>query len=252
MVGVPGAAIDGQLEFLRSILTPEITSRLAEVDLHREACIENGAPGYGPVEADVLYAFVRSCRPRKVVQVGAGVSTAVILEAAASLEEHVDITAIDPFPTAFLQDAPVDVIAEEAQDVQLEQFTGLASGDLLFIDSTHTVKADSEVNRLVLEVLPRLAPGVWVHFHDIYFPYDYQRDVLEPALFFWSESTLVHAFLIGNGGFRIEASLSMLHYAASSEVQQLVPRYRPEPGRDGLTAGRPDLDFPSSLYLRAV
>ncbi len=144
------------------------------------------------------------------------------------------------------------LIEREAQDVPLEQLTALAEGDLLFIDSTHTVRVDGEVNLLVLEVLPRLAPGVWVHFHDIYFPYDYQRDILNPPLFFWTESTLVHAFLVGNRAVRIAASLSMLHYQAPLDVQQLVPRYAPEPNIDGLGSTRRAGHFPSSLYLQTV
>jgi hypothetical protein len=174
-----------------------------------------------------------------------------MLEAAADAGYPIEVTAIDPFPTDYLQTASVELDAREAQDVPVQNFLNLASGDLLFIDSTHTVKADSEVNLLVLDVLPRLASGVWVHFHDITFPYDFQPDILDPPPYFWSENALVHAFLIGNDRFRIAASLSMLHHAAPSELGGLIPRYRPEPGDRGLQAGRPELDFPTSLYLRA-
>lgn len=251
-VGVAGAEIPDQLDFLRSLVTPEVSERLARGGVHENACRRNGAPGYGPVEADVLYAFTHSKRPRRVIQVGAGVSTAVMLEAAADARHPIQITAIDPYPTDFLDAAGIDLTAEEAQDVPVEKLADLDEGDLLFIDSTHTVKPDSEVNLLVLEVLPRLRQGVWVHFHDVTFPYDYQRDILEPPLFFWSESTLVHAFLIGNERFRIAASLSMLHYGAPAELGRFFPYYRPEPSDDGLTVGRSDLDFPSSLYLRTT
>src|SRR5215211_7782825 len=69
--------------------------------------------------------------------------------------------------------ADATVIQAEAQKVPLMQLAALEPGDLLFVDSTHTVRPNSEVNLIVLEVLPRLPPGVFVHFHDIYFPYDY-------------------------------------------------------------------------------
>ncbi len=81
-VGVQGSDVAEQLRFLGSLITPDVARRLRSGDVYRDACSENGAPGYGPVEADVLYAFVRSLRPSKIVQVGAGVSTAVILTAA--------------------------------------------------------------------------------------------------------------------------------------------------------------------------
>jgi len=218
-------------------------------DVHGDACRANGVAGYGPIESSFLYGFVHSKRPRKIVQVGAGVSTAVALSAARDAGHEIDIVAIDPYPTRFLRAAPVTLIEQAAQDVPLDQLTDLRDGDLLFIDSTHTVRADSEVNRLVLEVLPRLRPDVFVHFHDIYFPYDYQRDVLDDALYFWSESTLVQAFLIGNERYRIATALSMLHYEVPDELAKLIPGYRPQPNRDGLGAG--DGHFPASLYLLA-
>jgi len=165
------------------------------------------------------------------------------------MEQEIEIVAIDPYPTEFLRTAPITLIEQAAQDVPLERLTDLAEGDLLFIDSTHTVRADSEVNRLVLEVLPRLQPGVFVHFHDIYFPYDYQRSTLDEALFFWAESTLVHAFLIGNERYGIAAALSMLHYGVPDELAKLLPGYRPQGNSDGLRAGKGH--FPSSLYLLA-
>lgn len=249
MVGIEGADVAQQLSFVRSLLTPEVSARLGGRDIHERACTQNGTFGYGPVEADCLYAFVHTKRPQKIVQIGAGVSTSVILTAARDARYAPDLVAIDPYPTAFIREAPVTLIEDDAQDVPVEQLTALSAGDLLFVDSTHTVKVDSEVNLLVLEVLPRLAPGVWVHFHDVYFPYDYQRDILNPPLFFWTESTLLHALLIGNRNFRIAASLSMLHYGAPQEVQQLIPRYTPEPNEHGLGTRVPRGHFPSSLYL---
>ena len=93
-------------------------------------------------------------------------------------------------------------------------------GDLLFIDSTHAVRPGSEVNYLIHEVLPRLKPGVWVHFHDIYFPYDYARDTLDGDMLFPQESTLLYAFLTGNDHFKVEASLS-IPYGATHGMREL-------------------------------
>ena len=89
------------------------------------------------------------------------------------------------------------------------------------------MKVGSEVNYFILEVLPRMIAGAFVHFHDIYFPYDYPRtlmsDVVSPG-----ESTLLHAFLIANEKYEIAAALSMLHYARPKELGELIPRYRPQ------------------------
>lgn len=256
MVDVAGAAIEEQAEFLRSLATDEIAAALRDRDVHAEAVRENRVDGgYGEVEADVLYALVRQRRPERVVQIGSGVSTAVIAAAAADAGYRPRIRCIDPFPTDYLveQDGrgAIELLRAPAQEVELDQLTDLGEGDLFFVDSTHAVKVGSEVNRIVLEVLPRLAPGVLVHFHDIYFPYDHPRQVLSGDLFFPTESVLLHAFLVGNRSFRIRASLSMLHYRAPEAISALSARYDPQGNQDGCTAegGR---HFPSATFLEVI
>ena len=223
-------------------------------DVHAAACRRNGEDGYGYVEAIFLYAFVRTFRPARVVQVGCGVSTAVMLAAAFDAGTTLRITCIDPYPTSFLHDASrageIELIEGPAQRFVQEAASSLAAGDLVFVDSTHTVMPGSEVNLIILDVLPRLAPGVFVHFHDITFPYDYQRKLLKGNLFCQAESTLLHAFLSCNDRYEFLASLSMLHYAARTELQGLIPSYRPGGDDEGLetTPGH----FPSALYMRRL
>ena len=106
------------------------------------------------------------------------------------------------------------------------------------------------VSRIVLEMLPRLKAGACVHFHDITFPYDYSRHVLDSALFFQHESVLLHAFLAFNSRFRLLAALSMLHYAAPQKLAECLPNYRPAANDGGLNAGNGH--FPSSAYLQVV
>lgn len=256
MAGVQGRDLDGQIAFAAGCVTPERTALFAGRDVHAEAVATNGSDGgYGPVEAQFLYAFIQAKAPRRVIQVGCGVSTAVIEAAAKDAGRTVDILCIDPYPTDFLRRRQaaggIRLLAEPAQSVDLATFEALEDGDLLFIDSTHAVTAGSEVNRLVLEVLPRLNPGVFVHFHDIYFPYDYPRRLLSQDLFFHAESTLVHAFLAGNSGYRIEASLSMLHYGATDVMRTWFTGYDPQGNEDGLAAPTGQ-HFPSALWLRTV
>jgi len=255
MVGVAGLDIDSQTKFLRELLSAPVQERLRKRDVYRWACEQNGATGYGPTEAALLYAFVATQRPGRVVQVGAGVATAVILAAADDVDLDVAVTCVDPYPTGLLHrlaaEGRIDLVEKRAQDVALETFTGLTVGDLLFVDSTHTVKADSEVNRIILEVLPRLAPGVVVHFHDIWFPYDYPRDLLDETLFFWTESVLLHAYLADNPRVRVLMAASMLHYEAPDEMAALIPRYQPQRNAEGLR-GSTSGHFPSSAYLEII
>jgi hypothetical protein len=256
MTGVAGADIESQMSFLRACGLPPLPERLKRGGIYEHACQQNGEPGYGPVEADFLFCFISTKRPQKIVQVGSGVSTAVILLAAKEAGYQPQIVCVDPFPTGYLTRAAehklIELIPKPAQEVDLNVLTGLGAGDLLFVDSTHATRPGSEVNRIVLEVLPRLPSGSFVHFHDIYFPYDYQSTLLT-TLFFGGESTLLHAFLIDNRRYSIAASLSMLHHACPQQMQLLLPNYRPAVMHYGLhTAGVNSGHFPSATYLSVV
>lgn len=254
LFGVAGAAIDPQVEFVQSCCPPELTDRLPKLAIYDTAVRENGEDaGYGPIEALFLYCFIYSQRPPKICQIGCGVSTSIVLRAAADAGYTPEVVCIEPYPMPFLKDAhargAIRLIAEKAQKVALNEMSEIGENGLLFVDSTHTVKPGSEVNRIILEVLPRLPERSWAHFHDIFFPYDYKRDLLDGDLFFWAESSLLHAFLIGNHDFKIQASLSMLHYAAPQALRALFPEYDPQSNLSGLQApgGR---HFPSSIFLR--
>lgn len=252
MQGINSSDLGEQLSWLSGLLTalPEGVN-----NVHSAAVRDNGTDGYGEIEAQVLAAFVARKRPGKVVQVGCGVSTAVILSAARSVGFLPSITCIEPYPTQFLRNRAMDgsiiLLDQPAQTVDLRILTDLGPNDLLFIDSTHTVKPGSEVNRLVLEVLTRLVSGTFVHFHDITFPYDYSRELLSCDLFFPGETTLLYAFLLDNPNYHIDLCMSMVHYGAPHELQGLIPRYDPQHNRAGLRIPGGN-HFPSSLYLRRL
>ena len=254
MIDVRGADPAEQFAFVRECCPAGIVDRLRQGGIFDQACAANGAAGFGAVEADFLYAFIRARRPSRVVQVGCGVSTAVILHAAADGCFPIKVTCVDPYPTAYLRDADrqggIELVPERAQDVPMEILTELGDGGLLFVDSSHVVGPGSEVNRIVLDVLPRLSRGTFVHFHDIFFPFDYQRGLLDDELFFSNESVLLHAFLSGNRRFAIRASLSLLHYADRAELARSLPNYRP--GRDDHGLRASDGHFPASTYLQVV
>jgi Methyltransferase domain len=255
MTGVPGAELEPQFEFIERCCSDDVIERVIGGHVHRDACVLNGEPGFGAVDADFLYAFISAEHPGKIVQVGCGVSTAVILRAVSDSSGYQpEVDCIEPYPTDSLRRADregrIRLIEQRAQSVPLEVLTELAEGGFLFVDSTHTVQPGSEVNRIIFEVLPRLRPGSWVHFHDIYFPFDYQRGLLTDELFFCNESAIVHAFLINNSSFAIRASLSMLHYTDPSRLRRSLPNYQPAANDHGLRASSGD--FPSSLYLEVL
>lgn len=258
MVGVRGADVEEQFAFVKDCHSKTGNKEiLTNNELIRTARQQQKEDGFGPVEADFLYCLINAVQPKKIIQIGAGVSTAIMRRAAKDVDYPLRITCVEPYPSKYIKTLndreEIRLIPEIAQKVPLDILTDLEEGDLFFVDSTHTVKTGSEVNRIILEVLPRLNTGVFVHFHDIFFPYDYQRNVLGNSLFFWEETTLLHAFLIHNSRYAIKASLSMLHYDKKKELQQLFPNYIPQEEEDGLSKGDTEnKHFPSSTYLQVI
>jgi hypothetical protein len=171
-------------------------------------------PRYRPVndmfcaaDAAVYRAMLGHLRPKRIIEVGSGFSTAVALDGGYA------VTCIEPYPERLLsliaQDDPVILIRQPVQDVALDFFGELSDGDVLFIDSTHVAKAGSDVCWLLLHVLPRLAPGVAVHVHDIFWPFTYPSAWLRERRD-WNEAYLLHAFLSGNADWEIALFSSWL------------------------------------------
>ena len=144
-------------------------------------------PAYSWSDGMVLHALLRHLRPRRVVEVGSGYSSAMTLDTTERwLEDGSDgpvvLTFIEPYTELLCSllrpgdEHRVTIHEQAVQDVPFEVFEALGDGDVLFVDSTHVVKAGSDVNHLMFEVFPSLAPGVWIHLHDIFFPFEYPHD----------------------------------------------------------------------------
>jgi methyltransferase family protein len=205
--------LDGQLERVRA--------HLAEPA--REFRLEVPAETYGRLDSTVLYAMLRWLRPARVIELGSGASSSVIAQA---LEPDADYQVYDPYPG---DGVPGRLERLPAQDVPPAAFESLQDGDVLFVDTTHTVKVGSDVNHIVLDVLPQLAPGVVVHFHDIFLPYEYPRRWLEDFGLYWSEQYLLQAFLALNADFEVLVAVTALLRDRGDAFAALLP--------DGATRG---------------
>jgi len=159
------------------------------------------------LDARALFVLLREWRPRRVIEVGSGFSTLMMADVNRRfLGGETHITAVEPYPRAFLANGLpgiAEVIVQKVQDVPLSLFDTLGRGDLLFIDSSHVSKTGSDVNRLFLDILPRLASGVRVHVHDVFFPHDYLKDWVLGEGRSWNEQYLLQAFLMFNAQFRV-------------------------------------------------
>jgi hypothetical protein len=168
--------------------------------------------------------MIRAGRPRRVVELGSGYSTLLIALACARNADDGTATAhevFDPFPRPhILGDALAASVLTplSATDVPLEVFATLESGDILFVDTTHTVKLGGDVNHLILDVLPILRSGVIVHFHDIFLPWEYPRQWFEEMHWYWAEQYLLQAFLSMNPSFEVLFATDALCRDRRSEV----------------------------------
>ena len=163
---------------------------------------------YGVGDATMLQSMLRRLRPRRYLEVGSGWSTALALDTSEQfLDGRMSVTAIEPYPELLMNclrsGDPVEVLARRVQEVPLARFTELEANDVLFIDSSHVLKTASDVHYLFTRVLPVLAAGVYVHIHDMFWPFEYLRHWIEEGRA-WNECYLVHAFLLYNDTYQIE------------------------------------------------
>jgi len=159
-------------------------------------------------DALILYAMLRHYRPRQVIEVGCGYSSAVMLDTAERfLDDGVRFTFVEPDPARLLalmraRDRRHAVHATIVQELPVEMYSGLGANDILFIDSSHVAKFGSDVNHVLHHVLPTLQAGVVVHIHDICWPFEYPLEWLTEGRA-WNEAYMVRAFLQFNESFRV-------------------------------------------------
>ena len=237
-----------QLELLEKLTAYSAEAR--SLPAFSEVTQDGYGPGYGEIEALLLYMMLRRVKPSRVVEVGSGVSTFYTLTAleANHSRDHVasNLTCVEPYPNdklrSLVAERNVGLRACQVQDAGFEIFEQLSANDVLFIDSSHVSKKDSDVDFLFLEVLPRLRKDVLIHIHDISFPMPAlpREHFLFDTYLFWNESALVRAFLTFNTTFRIVMCQSYLHHYQPDALKALVPTYNPA------------THFPSSLWLQRV
>ncbi len=253
--------LDEQVAALAQYVEP-FCDEYAGNKTYKDGVAGGWGPGYGYLEAQALHGVIRHLKPKRVIEVGAGVSTLCMLTALDKNKEEsgqdYEYTCIEPYPSEMLlKEKRINLLHKPVQVVPFEVFENLQEGDFLFIDSSHTVRAGGDVNFLFLEAIPRLASGVTIHVHDITFPYDYDRGTLNQFMH-WSESSLLRALLINSTRMKIIFSMSMLHYDRQDVLKRVFPEYIPAAEKDGLVLegtptfnSAPTTHFPSSIYLHS-
>ncbi len=179
---------------------------------------------YGYADSMCLYSMIRHFKPKRVVEVGSGESSGVLAAAISAGDLPVEHTCIEPYPRGPL---PGRHIQKPVQDVELDVFSALDRGDVLFIDSTHVAKVGSDVLDQFFRIIPALRPGVLIHFHDIFLPFEYNERYLCEKRYYWNEQYVLGAFLLNNNQSRVLLPTQYLHRNRPDAMKRTFPKYDP-------------------------
>jgi len=147
-------------------------------------------------DAEVLYCMIRLYQPGRIVEVGSGNSTRISRLAVMDGGFETTLVSIDPQPRSDIDELADQVYRGSVETLgKTSLFAGLKENDLLFIDSSHELRAGNDLTYLYLRILPLLAPGVIVHVHDVFLPYDYRADWVLAHRLAYAEQYLIQAML---------------------------------------------------------
>ena len=166
---------------------------------------------YSYSDAIFLHLIIRYFKPKSIIEIGSGFSSAVMLDTnEIFFNKSINLTFIDPYPERLFslckdhEKQTIKVLNLDLQDVDIDVFDNLQENDILFVDSTHVSKTGSDVNKIIFDILPRLNKGVLIHFHDIFYPFEYPKAwVINWSEFGWNEDYILKAFLMYNNQFKI-------------------------------------------------
>ena len=213
------------------------------------------------VDAEVAYSLVRHHKPARIIEVGSG-NSSLLLSAALRRNRQDgfpgELISIDPHPAPYVRSIPARLVEQPVQRVAVDLFRTLEPDDFLFIDSSHVVSIDSDVIFEILNVLPEIAPGVFVHFHDIFTPLDYPEKFVKTNLCFWSEQYMLESFLSFNSAFDVVWTSSAMQCFHPDILRVAFPgwenSYNRMPEEQRLWA--PTLDganvWPCSFWIRRM
>ncbi len=174
------------------------------------------------MDARLLHYFLQKNKPKKIIEIGSGNSTLLTYNTKQMFNLDLEIICIEPYPNDYLKKlhttGKITLIESCLEDIELNIFTTLTENDILFIDSSHVAKLDSDVIFYFTNIFPLLNKGVLIHIHDIFFPYDYPLEWLKTGRF-WNEQYFLYVFLQYNSKFKIKFCNSYSGYKYRNELE---------------------------------
>jgi hypothetical protein len=192
---------------------------------------ENEFYSYG--DAIIFFCMLYHFRPRHVVEFGSGFSSCVSLDTKRLFLPQLECVFIDPYPQrlkALLASQDAKIVEARAQDISITDLPTLVANDVIFIDSTHVSKAGSDVNHHIFELLPSLPSGVLIHFHDVFYPFEYPESWFFDENRSWNENYLLRAFLACNQNYEIVLFNTFLDFKHHDLVVDALPLFAKNPG----------------------
>jgi hypothetical protein len=188
-----------------------------------------------------LFCMLRHFKPSKIIEIGLGYSSMEMIDINEKyfgfkthqvfIEPYADRIFLDQLERC--RELRYLMIEQPVQKVSPELFGTLEANDVLFIDSTHVAKTGSDLNYLLFEVLPELKSGVIIHFHDIFYPFEYPEHWIFQHRIFWNELYLLRAFLMNNQRFEILAFNTYLQHINRDWFAENMPFCLKGEGDDG-------------------
>ena len=229
------------LAFLKSVCEP-YRSELAALpvaNLGVEDFFRNNE-WFESVDADVLYGIVRHFAPAQMIEVGSGYSSRLAARAIRDGHLQTKLVCVDPCPRVEIRHCADEFVQSPVEELPASELPDrLKPGDVLFIDSSHLIMTGGDVVYLYLQVLPRLRPGVLIHAHDIFLPFEYPQEVVLGERWGWAEQYLVYALLLGNRNFELLWPSCYMWQTHREKVREIIPVEKIFPP-------------PSSLWMRKM
>lgn len=161
-------------------------------------------PYFSSPDAEVYYALLRTCAPREIVEIGSGNSSRVARQAILDGGLGTRLVSIDPSPRLEVHGCCDEVLARPVEEVDPGEIIARVGHDgCLFVDSSHILRTGTDLPQLFLRVVPALAPGALLHFHDVFLPYEYPRAWVLEERFGFNEQYLVHLMLAAGDRFEV-------------------------------------------------
>jgi hypothetical protein len=183
---------------------------------------------FGGLDAYVYFAMLRHLKPERLLEIGAGFTTMLAVETRERfIGDKPLIACVEPFPTADRAQAlsgKVLFLKEAIWAVNPAMVEQLEAGDVLFVDCSHVSKTGSDTHTIYFDLFPRLKPGVYIHIHDIFLPFEYPYNWVVEQGRHWNEQYLLLALLTDSKRYEIVFSCAFFGAYHQDEIMTALGR----------------------------